>query len=370
MIERKTWLKWHRRVGAFFALLLAIQGLSGVLLVFRAELEPRLTPALFVPPSRKHVPLQTLYEAVTQAHPDARVARAEFSPDANFAAVFRLKESGGDRLVAVDPASGEIVRDAKAVRWPLEWVFTLHQTLFAGPIGETLVGIDGIALLFIALAGPIAWWPGRKRLRQGLTVRWAVRPDLRWRMLHRSAGALLAVVILTSAVTGIGMVWKDNLRSAAQTFLTLAAKPAPHIAERPGVAHLPIDELVARAQRIYDTPLRQLRFLEGGHVLAVYLEGDRTWRADGTNQVYLDAYDGRVIGRYVAGELPFASEFFDWLFTVHTGLWAGVATMVLMAAGGLTLLGLSVSGPWLWWSRERQRRRGKIRGAPVPKPAG
>jgi uncharacterized iron-regulated membrane protein len=120
---------------------------------------------------------------------------------------------------------------------------------------------------------------------------------------------------------------------------------------------VPLDTLVASAQSQYATPLRQIRFSSGGRAVAVFLDGDRSVRADGTNQIYYSVYDGSEVGRYVAGEMPPASEAIDWLFTIHTGLWGGVATRLFLLLVGFTLIGLALTGPWLWWSRTRRRRQ-------------
>jgi uncharacterized iron-regulated membrane protein len=134
------------------------------------------------------------------------------------------------------------------------------------------------------------------------------------------------------------------------------------VAERKGAAMVPVDVLVAKAQAAYgNTPLRQLRFSSGGRVVAVYLDGARTIRADGTSQVYFNRYDGSELGHYVAGTLPATSEFIDWLYTVHTGLWGGTITQLLMVLSGLTVFGMAASGLWLWFSRTARRRAARQR---------
>ncbi len=122
----------------------------------------------------------------------------------------------------------------------------------------------------------------------------------------------------------------------------------------------PIDPLIAQAQAHYGaTPLRQLRFSSGGRVVAVYLESDRTIRADGTAQVYFNRYDGTELAHYVAGTQSPGSELIDWLYTVHTGLWGGALTQAMMLLVGLTLAGMAASGLWLFFSRTARARNRK-----------
>ncbi len=91
-------------------------------------------------------------------------------------------------------------------------MFELHHALLAGELGETIVGIEGITLILLAITGPIVWWPGVKRWRNGFRL-WrgkGLQPLLR--SLHRAGGAAITLVLLYSAVTGTAMVFKDRFR--------------------------------------------------------------------------------------------------------------------------------------------------------------
>ncbi len=353
-------LKLHRWVGLTLAVLLTIQGLSGMSLVFRDEIDRVIHPALVVEPAATRVPVQALMDAVEARHPGVPVSRAEFPVWDDGAVLFKLTAKDGTRwLTAVDPYRGTIVRDGSLAAWPGEWMFLIHDSLLAGPFGETIVGIEGLGLLFLALTGPIVWWPGRKRLKQGFKVITGRGADLKWRTLHRAAGASIAVVLMMSATTGVLMVWKPEFRDVLRIATPVTDKPAPKVGERPGAAMVPLDRLVAKARAEYGaTPLRQIRFSSEGRVAAIFLESDLTVRAEGAKQIYYNRYDGSDVGHYVSGALPVGTEIVDWLITLHTGMFGGTATRLLMVIAGLALAGLSASGLWLWYSRtSRQRKR-------------
>src|SRR5690606_29111800 len=150
------------------------------------------------------------------------------------------------------------------------------------------------------------------------------------------------------------------LRDALRLVTVVTDKPAPKVAERPGAAMIPLDQLVAKARDDYGvTALRQIRFSDGGRVAAIYLDSDLTIRADGRRQVYYNRYDGTDLGHYVAGALLVGSEIIDWLYPVHTGLYGGTVTRLLAVIAGFSLAGLSASGLWLWYSRTSRRRKRK-----------
>jgi len=316
VIRKPTYLKLHRWLGLMVGLFLMIQGLTGAVMAFRDALEPVVVPSLIVPERPARLPVQALLDAFHRAHPDADLTRAEFPDAANQAVIFKSTIKKARWLTAVDPFDGRVVHDGTMTAWPLEFIFNIHEQLLSGPVGETLIGIEGLSLLFLAIMGIGYWWPGRKRLKQGFRVKLDGSADLRWRTLHRAVGG--------------------------------------------GAAMVPIDPLIARAKAVYgDTPFRQLRFSSGGRVVAVFLDSNRTIRADGTNQVYFNRYDGSELAHYIAGTQSGGAEFLDWVYTVHTGLWGGAVTQAIMLVTGLTLFGMALSGLWLWFTRTRRERARK-----------
>jgi uncharacterized iron-regulated membrane protein len=357
VIRKPTYLKLHRWLGLTVGLFLMIQGLTGAVMAFRDALEPVVVPSLIVPERPARLPVQALLDAFHRAHPDADLTRAEFPDAANQAVIFKSTIKKVRWLTAVDPFDGRVVHDGTMTAWPLEFIFNIHEQLLSGPIGETLIGIEGLSLLFLAIMGIGYWWPGRKRLKQGFRVKLDGSADLRWRTLHRAVGGGVAVILLMSATTGVLMVWKEQVRGAMNVVAKTESRPSPKVAKSDGAAMVPIDPLIARAKAVYgDTPFRQLRFSSGGRVVAVFLDSNRTIRADGTNQVYFNRYDGRELAHYIAGTQSGGAEFLDWVYTVHTGLWGGAVTQAIMLVTGLTLFGMALSGLWLWFTRTRTRR--------------
>jgi len=360
VIRKPTYLKWHRWLGLTVGLFLMIQGLTGAIMAFRDALEPVVVPSLIVPERPARLPVQGLLDAFHRAHPDADLTRAEFPEAANQAVIVKSTIKKARWLTAIDPFDGRVVHDGTMTAWPLEFIFNIHEQLLSGPIGETLIGIEGISLLFLAIMGLSYWWPGRKRLKQGFRVKLDGSADLRWRTLHRAVGGGVAVILLMSATTGILMVWKEQVRGAMNVVAKTESRPSPKVAKSDGAAMVPIDPLIARAKAKYgDTPFRQLRFSSGGRVVAVFLGSNRTIRADGTNQVYFNRYDGRELAHYIAGTQSGGAEFLDWVYTVHTGLWGGAVTQAIMLVTGLTLFGMALGGLWLWFTRTRRDRARK-----------
>jgi uncharacterized iron-regulated membrane protein len=356
---RATLLKVHRWVGLAFAVLLLVQGSTGSLLVFREEIEHLIHPALAVTPADERVPVQHLIDRVRLAAPQAALQRIKVPEDARHAWLFYMRLPGdAPYIVAVDPYRGEIVRQGSYAAWPGELLFRLHDALLAGETGELVVSIEGVALAFLVVAGAVVWWPGRRRLKAGLRIITGQGADRAVRTGHRAAGAVVAVVLLMSGLTGALLIH----RAALQEFLPMTPRPKFALAARQRPL-LPVDALLARARSEHGPlPLRELRFSGvAGQVVALYFKDESSWRRNATRQYFYEAYDGRELGRYEPAAVPALNTAYDWLFTIHTGRAGGLAGRLVMLCASLGLVFFAASGVWLWFSARRQRRARKSR---------
>jgi uncharacterized iron-regulated membrane protein len=231
--------------------------------------------------------------------------------------------------------------------------------LAAGETGEWIVGIEGLALLFMAITGLVTWWPVRSRFSSGFRIVRGRSLALFWRSAHRAVGAGIAVVLIFSATTGALMIFKDPLRAALGTVAPVVSKPSAKVAEQAGRTLIPIDAIVADAQRQNGgATLRQLRFPDQqGRGVSVYLDAQRSSRALATVLVPYDRYSGLPLGKYEAGQLPAVNEFIDWLYPLHIGAAGGVPMQLLVFIGGIALAVLAISGMWLWYVARRARRK-------------
>lgn len=349
---RTTLLKLHRWVGLAFAALLLVQGLTGTLLVFRAEIEGIIHPALVVTPGEA-LPVQTLVDTVREALPQATLQRIRFSEDPTRAAIFVMRANDAPWMVAVDPYSGRIVRAGSYAAWPTEWLFHLHDTLLAGKTGEIIVTVEGVALIFLAVFGIIIWWPGRRRLKSGFRILTGQGADRTVRTAHRAIGAAIGIVLVMSGVTGALLIH----RAALQPYLPVVPRPKFEVALSQAPLR-PVDTLIADARgRHGPLPLREVRFSgDAGQVVALYFQDETSRRPNATRQYFYNAYEGVELGRYEPAALPPMNTAYDWLFTIHTGKAGGLVGRLVVLAAGLSLVFFAGSGVWLWLSARRQKR--------------
>lgn len=207
-MSKRQLLAWHRRIGLVCALFLVLQGLTGAVLAWRAPMERLLAPELRLTPSpRPALLLERQIELARTAAPGAVLLRATWPEDDSTAPRFLFDADGHFFMLALDPRSGVVLREGGLARWPVEFALRLHANLMAGSIGHFLVGLDGAALAILVALGWRLWWPGRKRLRKGLTIVHGAGTEPFLRSLHRSAGSIGAFFLLCAGVTGTVLCW-------------------------------------------------------------------------------------------------------------------------------------------------------------------
>ncbi|MBI2379198.1 MAG: PepSY domain-containing protein [Gammaproteobacteria bacterium] len=142
--------------------------------------------------------------------------------------------------------------------------------------------------------------------------------------LHRWLGLSLGLVYLLMGLSGVALVFKDELLS--WQYPPLAGAPA---------AGVPLDQWLTRVEGEY-RGIRSIRLpQDGAAYFQVFLKtGERH---------YLDAAGQRLLTRRARGDaLAWLEEFHHRLLAGEAGEWL----LGVLAIGTLTLLGL---GLWLWW---------------------
>lgn len=348
--------KLHRLLGVPLALLLFIQGMSGLAIAFRHDIDRMLHPALDVQANAKAVPLAALVREVRAANPDHRLARLEFPRRSHGSILFSLYDEDSDalRIVAVDPSSGRVVRAGGLDSWPTHKLLYLHAELLGGAWGHMIVGVVGVLLMTMVISGLISWWPGRRRVWQSLRVSTKGGAVPAVSSLHRLIGALVAPLLLISAATGALMVWKPLFRSALAMVTATVPKPTVEVAERPGQALMPLDQLVASVVPAKGE-LREVRFPDAsGRIVTVYV-GKRDISGAVPDQIWFDGYTGRELARYTVRDLPTGNRVVEWLLPIHSGSYAGLFSRSMMAFAALALMFLAGSGLWFWLRRRLRR---------------
>lgn len=351
MLFRTVLRSIHKWIGLVVALLLLLQAVTGIALVYRDSIQQMLLgedgviPQPFVSPD-----IDGMLAAATVRYPDYQVVRMDYPAGQQQAMILRLQHRNGEdkTYLLSNPQSGAVIREMQGLTVAPFWVFELHKTLLSGDTGHLMIAIEGIALIFLLAGGIYLWWPSRKRplpssatTRNGKKIPTAVR-----RLeLHRFCGFISAPLLLTVAFTGTVI--------AVNIFLNGAGDVKTRSMQQPLVKLNPIIEDLSRST---GQAVKDLRFSVGGQLMTVNLYAKNTVRPLAVDRVAVNLQNGRIETRQYADEATGLSEFYNWMYPIHSGKFLGGFGRLLIALAGVLLLTLAVLGYLLFAERRRLRR--------------
>lgn len=363
--HRLIWLRLHRWLGLGLGGVFVLLGLTGSLLVFYTELDRQITPELAaVDPAAPITSWQAVLDALQRAHPQRdRSWRIELPPEGRGLVTARYlqpAETQGQQfaplLVSVDPARGEVVASRFWGQFFATWVFDLHYTLLAGEGGLAVVGVLGLLMTLMLIAGLMLWWPRRGQWRAALRLRLAGSAARRHYDLHKLLGVGGSIVLLVLALTGFALALPNVVAPLFRALGSAPAMPPISVPREPGVPLLSLDDALQRAQchwpeavpRWVDTPAAGSAVLR----VRVWLPGDPSRRFP-RSYVWLNAQTGELLATRDARQQPAGDAALAWLHPLHNGEAFGLAGRMLACVAGLLPLGLM----WTGWLRWRDRRR-------------
>lgn len=343
MPSRVELLTFHRRLALLFAPLLFLQALTGMALLFKAELSRLTVPTPSERPNvAQELPLSSLAFAAAQV-PGYRVSRI-FLPATTRDMVFaQLIGADGrtSRYAAVDPGNGRVLAVGPIWRFPAEAALQLHYRLNYERIGMAIVLLNAVALFLMSTTGTLYWWPGRQKITKALAIRPTAAPRARLRQWHRSIGVILMPLVFFSSVTGALLIIPDLAAPAGPT----AVAQSPPIAEE-------IDRAFARAKDVFpNAATRDIRFSTADRI-------DVNFWAPRHNSQAVDTVSVRLSDAALLKSVPAENNSALWItvLPLHSGTAMGFLGRSLLVLEGLTLLVLAVTGPRMWWQARRPKR--------------
>jgi uncharacterized iron-regulated membrane protein len=352
---RNTLIAVHGWIGIVMGLLLVIVSLTGTAIVFQAELDQTLNRSLWqVTPQSQHVSLDAPIQSIQAAHPEFPLwfIQAPQTPDQSY--VINQKMPNEHRLQTfVNPYTGEILGERIWEQSLVGFLYALHHDLFAGKIGQIIVGITGVSLLLMAITG-ILLWTGWRRLSTGFKVRWGATPALLNYDLHNVGGFISHVFLAILAFTGVVIVIIHFLPMFNQA---PAFKPSP---QKPPVA---LSELLQKADAAI--PEGTISFIEFPEhdpeklMVRQKLPDQETGRFD-LSTVELNRYSGEVLQVTRVAKAEGLFKFIVPIATLHFGTFGGLPTRILYLLVGLMPTVLLITGLVNWRRRRLSSDRREI----------
>jgi uncharacterized iron-regulated membrane protein len=350
----------HLALGLGTGLWLVLVSLTGSLIVFRAEMEAALHPALTrVPAGPGRAPLQPMLDGARTAFPGATFHTVNLPTEPGGTVSFWGHDAAGRSFHAyANPHTGEPLGSDLADDNLTEWLYLFHAQLLGGGLGEQINGLGAILWVAVIATGLILWWPrtGRTWL-DGMRVRWSAGSPRRNYDLHRAVGFWAALPLLLVVVTGAYFPFKAPFRWLAETVTgTTAAENSPaRPTGRPGTPDVSLDAILAAATNVHpEVPPNWIHLPQHSRenfVVRKRLPGE--WRSEGSNHLHVDPASGTPVRVDLHADRTPAQRLLRAMFPLHVGSFGGTATRVLWAVLGLVPALLFGTGFLIWRRRNR-----------------
>ena len=280
--------------------------------MFAREIDRALNPELLtVHPQGQYQPLSAIVESFRREYPNAPMTYVNYPLPPN--GVFNVRSGPNEAsqlYVYINPYTAEIIGDRTRIGSFYGFLMYLHFYLFIGQLGWTLNGWGALLLTVALLVGVWLWWPARR------------------------AGVLYT---LTGA----------------------PPDPVFRLNPEPDTPLLPLDELVAVADRAIDGRILRVSFPQTPDApLQVRKEWDDWNRTRNRAMVTVNPYTAEVLDVYDSRRHESPGRLLvQWAIPLHFGIWGGMPTRILYVVLGLVPVVAFVTGFWRWRLRKRAERK-------------
>lgn len=342
----------HRWIGLLVALPIVLVSISGGLLVFRDSYYRVRWPVVAHQATAAEYARQPELMAAIESTFGAQVRTVKFPRAGVNAFHVYLTE---EREALVDPRSGEVIAtwhwkdDAGA------FLFQLHAHLLMGARGEILNGYLAVVLLFISMSGIVLWYPRR---RAAFRLRHAVPGGLSSAALlksHAASGVFLLIPIALFAATGAGLVFYEQVGSAAERLLnaTEAEVPSAAVAPRPDTPRADWTTLLAAARAALPESGPTMCYPGRGENVVFTcrkrLPGE--WHPNGRSYVLIDPYTTQVLQTIDARAQGAGTRVMHAMYPLHAAKTGGLWLAALAVITGIGLAWLAIGGTWTYLTR-------------------
>lgn len=405
---RTVW-RWHFYAGLFVIPFLLILSITGIIYLFKPQLDAAMYPhLLFVPPSASMLPYTEQVQAAQRVHPDAAVTQI-VPQEAPGRSSQVLMTTADERTLAVfvNPYTGQVLGERDEDNNLQAIARKIHGDLLIGRVGDYLVELAACWGLVLLVSGLYLWLP-----RGRLSVLGTLIPRLGsqnrrvfWRDLHAVpgfyGGLLIGFLILTGLPwTGFwgetfaqvwgrfpAQMWDDVPQSTVLTgTLNQRGQVVPWAVEQLPMpqsgsgghdshgAHggaaaaiarptVDLDAVVAVAQAQGAPPGYSITLPTGETGVYTVSAFPNDPRQEVT--MHIDQYSGEVLADVRWQDYGLVPKAVEMGVAIHMGKFFGLPNQLLMLVGVLCAMLLSVTGAMLWWQR-RPSGSGLLGAPPLP----
>ncbi|RYB89075.1 PepSY domain-containing protein [Nocardioides glacieisoli] len=385
---RAVW-RWHFFASIVVVPVLLVLATTGLIYLFRFQLEPLLHPDLFRADRPAGMdfaqPYSAQLEAAERAYPDATILAVAEPRTAERSTVITAEmPDGSPREIFVNPWGAEVLGSLNPDTTVSGYAVRLHADLMSGAWGDRLMELGACWALVTALLGYYLFWRGRRaRSRTPKSLR-------SW---HARIGAVAGVGLVTLLVSGLPWtgfwgaqvqelatrqgtsMWSLDAGAQSSPGSTLD-ESLPHSHAVPwaaGKTEVPRSDgeggegSVANVDTAIEVAARE--GLRRPMTIALPASEDGVFSVIGyafdapsdERTVHVNRFSGEVVSTYGYDDYPLLAQVVAQGIGLHEGRSLGLVTFWASALMCAVVIASCVTGPLMWW---RRRRRGAGLDAP------
>ena len=355
----RAWSRVHTWSSLICTTFLLMLSLTGLPLIFHAEIDAALNPEAWTPanPDGALLPLDDLMASALAARPGEVALFMSFDEDrpvVNVTTGSRPDASQPEmHLASYDRTSGAPVPRADRGEGVMHFLLQLHTDLFLGLPGMLFLGSMGLVFVVAVISGIVLYAPFTRRIAFG-TLRVKRSARVKWLDYHNLLGIVTVAWVLVVGLTGVVNTLANPLIDLWK-HTELADLMAEHAHGDIATARSSLDAAVAAA--VAAAPDMTLQFIAfpGGAFstdrhYAVFLHGNTPLTAHLITPVLVDATTGAFVG---LREMPWYNKLLALSRPLHFGDYGGLPLKMVWAALTLFTIVVLASGLYLWFVRRR-----------------
>ncbi|MBI6632082.1 PepSY domain-containing protein [Pseudomonas paralactis] len=383
--------RWHFYAGLFVAPFMVLLALTGIIYLFKPQLDPLMYGHLLTVPAAEHtLSADEQLQRARAAYPHAAIAKYLPPADATRSAQFVVRNDAQEVTVFIDPYRGTVLGEQDAKNNLQAIVRALHGELMIGTTGDRLIELAAGWGIMLVVSGLYLWWPRGKSAAGVLWPRFNSRGRLFWRDLHAVVGfwgAAFLLVMLLSGMTWTGFwgkqyadlwntfpaaMWNNVPQSdqQARTLNTASQQTVPWAMENTpmpmsgdhaehmnhGAMHTGPAAPGISLQQVVD--LANARGVEPGYSITLPTTASGVFtvavfandpRNDAT--LHVDQYTGKVLADVRWQHYNLVARATETGVMLHEGKMFGWVNQLIVLVICLMILLSAVSGVVIWWKR-------------------
>lgn len=392
--------RWHFYAALYVIPFFVTLAVTGLMMMFITQFDGRDGETIQIQQGETALSLADQSAAALAAQPGT-IAEWIGPKAPDLASVFRVKTEAGQRLVALNQYTGEVVEiwDRRA-GW-YDFADNIHSDLLIGTAGDRMIEIAAGLGLLLVLTGLYIWWP-RGNAMSAFVPNLRARGRALWKSLHAVTGFWISALLVVFLISGLSWtgVWGGKIMQAWSTFpaakwdnvplsdsihadmnhgstndvpWALEQTPMPASGSDAGIDGIPDNTPVTIASII--TLGRQLG-MEGRFRVAYPGGPGGVWTINRDSMssdsddpfvdrtIHIDQYTGKILADVKYDDYSWAGKAMAVGIPFHMGL-MGTWNFILNVVFCLSVIFVSLSGLVMWVKR-RPAKAGRLAAPPLP----